>query len=323
METRQHELESTPDNGDRPVVRPFGAPPPAVGWPRSAVITAVALGALVGVALVGVGFLLGSGLLRDDAPEAVSQQEDADAAAQGPEEPAAAPSEADVQPAASPADGAGGESRLANDQPDADAADPAASPSAEKPPAPREDAPRTAAAQVAGDPARTAVYRDGKVYLGGMVPSQEVADELAAKVGTVVGPENVVTEYVIDPSAPLSAATPLYVDDTVLFAYGSAEIRAPFMPLLELGVTLLDNFPQSSMTVIGHTDAAGSAEFNLALSQRRVDAVVGYLRGRGIAPDRVRGEARGEGEPIADNATAEGAAANRRAEFVVHDLLES
>lgn len=339
------ERDRTNVNGERPepaVVRPFSAPPQPTGWPRSAVVTAIALASLVAVALVGAGFLLGAGVFdgsTDDgaaATDPAAGAADPDTVAPGPVEGKAdgeAEAAADSATPGQPANGANATGQ------GPEGADPTASvPTAATAGAATAGATTSGAAtsgEVAGEAtpastgaaasgaasARTAVYDDGTVYLRGRVPSQEVADELVSKVATVVGVGNVVNEYRIDPAAPLTSATPLYVDDTVLFDYGSAEIRSEFVPLLELGVTLLQGFPKSSMTVIGHTDAAGSAEFNLRLSQRRAQAVVDYLRGRGIAAERVEGEARGEADPVADNATERGSAANRRAEFVVHDLL--
>ena len=51
--------------------------------------------------------------------------------------------------------------------------------------------------------ARTAVFRGGKVYLGGKVPSQEIADLIEGKAAAVLGPDNVVVEYEIDPTVTI------------------------------------------------------------------------------------------------------------------------
>jgi len=67
-----------------------------------------------------------------------------------------------------------------------------------------------------------------------------------------------------------------------------------------------------SGTVIGHTDSTGSEAYNQALSERRAASVVAYLESRGIAAGRLNASGAGESEPIADNATAEGRAQNRR-----------
>jgi len=71
------------------------------------------------------------------------------------------------------------------------------------------------------------------------------------------------------------------------------------------------------LIVEGHTDSQGSDRDNLALSQGRADAVRDYLVQRGYPADRIEAYGLGEGSPIADNASAEGRANNRRVEIVI------
>ena len=68
------------------------------------------------------------------------------------------------------------------------------------------------------------------------------------------------------------------------------------------------------MVLIGHTDSQGSAPHNLDLSQRRAAAVYLWLIQRGVDSGRLRSDGRGLMEPIADNATEQGRALNRRVE---------
>lgn len=172
-------------------------------------------------------------------------------------------------------------------------------------------------------PVRYAVFDHGKVYLRGSVPSVAVAQELIDKAGKVVGPENVINEYAIDAAAPLPKSAPLYVADTVLFDTGSAKVRPEFAGLLDLGVVLLTQNPQVTVTIIGHTDSVGDEQMNLTLSQHRIDAALAYLQAKGIdTATRVTGIAKGEAEPVGDNATAEGRRLNRRVEFIIHGLLD-
>jgi OOP family OmpA-OmpF porin len=63
---------------------------------------------------------------------------------------------------------------------------------------------------------------------------------------------------------------------------------------------------------VGHTDNVGSATVNQSLSERRAKAVTDYLASQGVAPGRIEVIGKGLSEPIADNATAEGRALNRR-----------
>ena len=172
-------------------------------------------------------------------------------------------------------------------------------------------------------PVRYAVFDHGKVYLRGSVPTVAVAQELIDKAGKVVGPENVINEYAIDAAAPLPKSAPLYVADTVLFDTGSAKLRPEFVGLLDLGVVLLTQNPQVTVTIIGHTDSVGDEQMNLTLSQHRIDAALAYLQAKGIdTATRVTGIAKGEAEPVGDNATAEGRRLNRRVEFIIHGLLD-
>jgi OOP family OmpA-OmpF porin len=67
-----------------------------------------------------------------------------------------------------------------------------------------------------------------------------------------------------------------------------------------------------SGTIVGHTDNAGSDAFNQALSERRAKAVAAYLESKGIAAGRIVASGAGEAQPVADNATEEGRALNRR-----------
>jgi outer membrane protein OmpA-like peptidoglycan-associated protein len=67
----------------------------------------------------------------------------------------------------------------------------------------------------------------------------------------------------------------------------------------------------------GHTDSRGSAAYNRRLSRLRALAVRSYLIKRGVDPDRIRAEGRGEDDPVASNSDAEGRANNRRVEIIV------
>jgi Outer membrane protein and related peptidoglycan-associated (lipo)proteins len=72
-----------------------------------------------------------------------------------------------------------------------------------------------------------------------------------------------------------------------------------------------------NLIVEGHTDSQGSESYNQGLSQRRADTVRDYLVQRGYPADRIQARGMGEGSPIADNASPEGRANNRRVEIVI------
>lgn len=101
------------------------------------------------------------------------------------------------------------------------------------------------------------------------------------------------------------------------FAYDESIIPDASKPDLDaIAAYLMDN-PTVTVEVQGHTDSVGSDAYNWDLSAARAQSVWRYLVDRGVGPNRMFPVAKGEAEPIADNTTAEGRAANRRVEFVV------
>jgi OmpA-OmpF porin, OOP family len=68
---------------------------------------------------------------------------------------------------------------------------------------------------------------------------------------------------------------------------------------------------------VGHTDSTGAAGYNQKLSNRRAEAVKAYLVSKGIESNRIYTEGKGLTQPVADNATREGRAKNRRVEVEV------
>lgn len=105
---------------------------------------------------------------------------------------------------------------------------------------------------------------------------------------------------------------------SVLFASGKSDLLPSAQAKLsEVADALTKEDPESKIVVEGHTDSQGGASYNQDLSQRRAQAVRDYLVTRGMASDRVTSEGFGLTRPIADNASPEGRANNRRVEIVV------
>lgn len=100
------------------------------------------------------------------------------------------------------------------------------------------------------------------------------------------------------------------------FDFGSDRLRAESEPVLAQIVALLREEPTLRLVVEGHTDAVGSDAANRDLSQRRAQAVVAALVGRGVAAARLRPEGHGAQRPVADNASDAGRARNRRVTLV-------
>jgi OOP family OmpA-OmpF porin len=103
----------------------------------------------------------------------------------------------------------------------------------------------------------------------------------------------------------------------VNFEFNSAKLTPESYPILfDAAKTLLSN-PELKVEIQGYTDNIGSEQYNKKLSQMRAEAVMKYLIAKGVSADRLTAVGYGESNPIADNKTAEGRAANRRIEFKV------
>lgn len=70
------------------------------------------------------------------------------------------------------------------------------------------------------------------------------------------------------------------------------------------------------LEVIGHTDSTGPESYNQGLSERRAQAAADYLAGKGVGASRITTKGMGESSPVADNATRDGRAMNRRVEII-------
>ena len=113
----------------------------------------------------------------------------------------------------------------------------------------------------------------------------------------------------------------LLVENTVLFASGSADVKPEFAARAAEIAAALDPEP-GPIQVVGHTDnipVSGRGRFksNFELSVARAESVAGKLRALLGSPDRVQVEGKGDLEPVADNGTPEGRAKNRRVEIMI------
>ncbi|MEM9562484.1 MAG: OmpA family protein [Actinomycetota bacterium] len=160
------------------------------------------------------------------------------------------------------------------------------------------------------------------IVLTGSVPSEEGLDRLVATLTVLSGPGGLVdaSEVTVDPTAPPVRQVALSVSDRIGFSVNSETIEADFLPILDRVVELMQADQMITVAVLGHTDADGVDFENLALSQRRAEAVVDYLADQGVNRFRLEPSGRGSTEPIAPNDTAEGRALNRRIEFTIFGL---
>ena len=102
----------------------------------------------------------------------------------------------------------------------------------------------------------------------------------------------------------------------VYFDYDSYVVKDEFRPVVEANAKVLSANPARKIAVQGHTDDRGSSEYNLALGQRRAEAVVKSLTLLGAKPGQLEATSFGKERPAVQGETEEAWAKNRRAELM-------
>jgi len=103
----------------------------------------------------------------------------------------------------------------------------------------------------------------------------------------------------------------------VFFSSGQADLKAEARGNLKPVLDFISRFPGKPVMIEGHTDDRGADATNLALSERRAGSVRDALVALGADSSRIKVVGRGEASPLADNASTEGRARNRRVEVIV------
>jgi len=106
-------------------------------------------------------------------------------------------------------------------------------------------------------------------------------------------------------------------DSGILFAVDGTALQLDARRNLNELARILAKYEDTEVLVEGHTDATGPEAYNLDLSERRAQAVVHHLEAVNVDPARMRIMGYGESQPVADNATVEGRALNRRVEIAI------
>ncbi len=184
--------------------------------------------------------------------------------------------------------------------------------------------------------AATATDRIAPALCGGAM-SMLVAACLGACSGTMAFSDTSSLVVVGDPPAPppepkVEAPAPKRVEVTqdkivitekIQFDYNKATIKPESHGLLDEIVSVIKENPHiKKLSIEGHTDADGSYNYNLKLSDDRSQAVMKYLTDHGVEPARLASRGFGEAKAIAPNDTEEGKEKNRRVEFLITEQEE-
>jgi len=110
------------------------------------------------------------------------------------------------------------------------------------------------------------------------------------------------------------------IPSDISFDTNRADIKGNFRPILDRFASTLNENPNTTVSIIGHTDSTGSDSINQPLSVERAAHTRDYLATRGVSPTRIVVEGRGSREPIASNADNSGRARNRRVEIYVAEM---
>jgi len=126
-------------------------------------------------------------------------------------------------------------------------------------------------------------------------------------------PAPVITAPPITPTPVPVLAEKVTIELEVLFDTDKAIVKPNYYDKISEVADFMTQYPNTVVTIEGHTDSRASDSYNQALSQRRVDAVKAVLITQfGLAPDRLNAIGYGESKPRASNNTVEGRQLNRR-----------
>ena len=106
-------------------------------------------------------------------------------------------------------------------------------------------------------------------------------------------------------------------DSGILFDFASSNLKDQAKQNIKSLAGSINEYPNTDIKIIGHTDNKGTEEYNLGLSEQRAASVKAYAVAQGVPSSRLTTLGKGFSEPIADNNTDAGRAANRRVEVVI------
>ena len=142
--------------------------------------------------------------------------------------------------------------------------------------------------------------------------------DLQNEIDTSMSAAQMAVDNLGDNPSPRDVARALSLQ-VVHFEVDEAIIPEANKALLDNAVKIMQQVPDMTLMIIGHTDKTADAAYNMTLSQQRAQAMKDYLVAQGADPSKLMTKGMGETDPIADNATEQGRFRNRRIEFTVYD----
>jgi len=101
----------------------------------------------------------------------------------------------------------------------------------------------------------------------------------------------------------------------ILFDFDKSKLKTDGIAALNSIAEALNNHDGFGVELSGHTDSIGTKEYNMGLSERRVNSAADYLLGKGVQKNKIKTMFFGEEKPVEDNSTSEGRAQNRRVDY--------
>ncbi|WP_179351104.1 OmpA family protein [Winogradskyella vidalii] len=181
-----------------------------------------------------------------------------------------------------------------------------------------------------------AIGATGGAILGAII-GNNVGDgnnsELGAVIGGVVGGgAGVLIGNKMDKQAQeieneIPGATVERVEDGIVLTFDEQSgvyfdtekynINSKSQETLNRLANVFNEYPDTNILVVGHTDSSGNDAYNMTLSKNRAEAVTNYLMGKGLSNGRFTTHWYGEEQPMYDNTTAEGRSKNRRVNIAI------
>jgi peptidoglycan-associated lipoprotein len=135
-------------------------------------------------------------------------------------------------------------------------------------------------------------------------------------VSPVGGDNGQFTEEEMAAQQKEQAEQKLREESTVFFAFDNSTISASYQDMLAAHASYLSQHPEVKVTVEGHADERGTPEYNIALGERRAEAVSKYIQALGVQADQISIVSYGEEKPLKMGQTEAAYSQNRRAVLV-------